>query len=187
MATDAVSPLWTELGHLFKDCNNASSCNRYLHMCLKKGHIGWLKLRWEACSQCSHLILAYITSFLTRIPGHHWAFLFQLLLPINPLAYAMPQRKVSTLFSARERQKPCQEPDTNLDLIVNHSTAEHRVNGKLQKIHVLLGPVSIQCICSLTTCVCYCLELPFWEYRALKWFWNYFDLLLESIKFTDTI
>lgn len=175
MATDAVSPLWTELGHLFKDCNNASSCNRYLHMCLKKGHIGWLKLRWEACSQCSHLILAYITSFLTRIPGHHWAFLFQLLLPINPLAYAMPQRKVSTLFSARERQQPCQEPDTNLDLIVNHSTAEHRLKGKLQEIHGLLGPVSIQCIYSLTTCVCYCLELLFWGIQGLemtlKLFW----------------
>lgn len=68
MATDAVSSPWTKLGHLFKDCNNASSCNRYLRMCLKKGHIGWLKLRWEAHS---HLILAYTTSFLTRIPRHH--------------------------------------------------------------------------------------------------------------------
>lgn len=153
MATDAVSPPWTELWHHFKDCNNSSLCNKYLHMCLKKGHNGWLKLRWETRS---YLILAYTTSFLTRIPRHHWAFLFQLLLPINPLTYVMPQSKVSTLYSARERQQPCQESDTNLDLIVNHSAAEHRVNGKLQEIRIL-GPVSIQCICSLTACACYCL------------------------------
>lgn len=172
MATDAVSSPWTKLGHLFKDCNNASSCNRYLRMCLKKGHIGWLKLRWEAHS---HLILAYTTSFLTRIPRHHWAFLFQLLLPINPLAYVMPQRKVSTLHSARERQQPSQEPDTNVDLIVNHSTAEHKVNGKLQEIHWMETGPSKPYTCSLTACVCYCLELPFWGIQGLemtlKLFW----------------